>query len=140
MEAKLIRDISFYKENKAQLNQKVYHSTSCVYNILNNNNEPTSNTLRSFSVTYGFDKDATIIDTTPNRYESTRSTNSQNNQQPNVKLLTIPSKSRPSSAGHNSSSSSNIGLSIFKESSTIVQTIESKSTKTGATISMNNNN
>ena len=50
MKAKLIRDISFYKENKAQLNQKVYYSTSCVYNILNNNNEPTSNTLRSFSV------------------------------------------------------------------------------------------
>lgn len=51
-----------------------------IYNILNNNNEPTSNTLRSFSVTNGFDKDATIIDTTPNRYESLpRSTNSQNN-------------------------------------------------------------
>jgi WASH complex subunit 7 len=32
IKAKLIRDISFYKENKAQLNQKVYHSTSCVIN------------------------------------------------------------------------------------------------------------
>ena len=57
----------------------VKRAENYIYNILNNNNEPTSNTLRSFSVTYGFDKDATIIDTTPNRYESTRSTNSQNN-------------------------------------------------------------
>jgi hypothetical protein len=111
-----------------------------IYSILSNNsNDASNNTLRSFSVTNGFDKESSIIDTTSNRYGSLpRSANSNN--QPNAKLLTIPGKTRPFSAGYNSNSTSNLGLSIFKESTNNLQTIESKSTKTGATITTNNNN
>ena len=113
-------------------------------NALNNSNDTSNNTLRSFSVNHGYDKD---LPSETNRYSSLpRSSTTTNTalQQTNPKLLTIPNKARPYSAGSNSNSSPSIGLSIYKDSpATSVQTIEAKAMlnyKTAATITTNNNN
>ena len=127
-------------ENKSQSSRRPENDIySVLSNNSNNNSDTTNNTIRSFSVNNGFDKELPI-ETTTNRYGSLPRSTASTNQQTNAKLLTIPAKARPYSAGHISDS----GLSIYKDSSpnptTTVQTIEAKSTKTGATITTNNNN
>jgi hypothetical protein len=116
-----------------------------ILNALSVSNDTSNNTIRSYSVNNGYEKDSPNEN---NRYSSLpRSTTSQQQQQTNAKLLTIPNKTRPYSAGSMTGSNSTVGLSIFKDSTnptaTTVQTIESKplyNNKTAATIIANNNN